>query len=176
MYHLHLHCSPSSPLPTHLPLKCCLWLRSERSGKRTPHTPHRWWQHETSAAFLCAEGLRFGENHESHWPARSGGELLRLRRGSRGEWEWRVTRAGPGAAWCVPQFPRTSVDATETISEAPGYPKEEWHPCLVKLCSFFSRERRGAIFQCSQLWSQHNSTGGAIVVISWPSPSKSCEG
>ena len=99
MYHLHLHCSPSSPLPTHLPLKCCLWLRSERSGKRTLHTPHRWWHHETSAAFLCAEGLRLGENRESRWPARSGGESLRLRRRSRGDGSggWRgLAREQPG--------------------------------------------------------------------------------
>lgn len=74
--------------------------------------------------FFVLEGLRLGGNCESHWPARTGGELLRLRRGSQWELGWRVTRAGPAAAWCVSQFPWTSVDATET-SEALGYPTEE---------------------------------------------------
>lgn len=74
--------------------------------------------------FFVLEGLRLGENHESHWPARRGGALLRLRRRSQRELEQRVTRAGPGATWCLPWFPWTSVDATET-SEALGYPKEE---------------------------------------------------
>lgn len=74
--------------------------------------------------FFVLEGLRLGENCESHWPSRRGGALLRLRRRSQRELGWRVMRAGPGAAWCVPQFPWMSVDTTET-SEALGYPKEE---------------------------------------------------
>lgn len=94
--------------------------------KSTPH-PTQVVAHETSAAFVL-EGLRLGENCESHWPARIGGDLLEAEEREPVELGWRVMRAGPAAAWCVSQFPWTPVDATGT-SEALGYPRRNDIPC-----------------------------------------------
>lgn len=119
-------------------------MRSERSGRRTFHTPLRWWQHEAAVGL---EGLRLGETHESHCWARSGEAFLRLRGGSQWEVGWRVRGAGPGATRSDPQLLWVSMDTAETTSTAREHRDKEWHPCLVKPHSFFSRERRGALFQ-----------------------------
>ena len=84
--------------------------------------------------------------------------------------------AGPGATWSDPQLLWVSMDTAETTSAAPEHRDNEWHPCLVKPRSFFSRERRGALFQ--RLQREANTAVRGIV--HWlhldPAPSPSREG